>query len=145
MTAPLLPWIPPAIRALLLADNTFNQACGGRFSTRAPADATLPYATVQVSGSFPRDASAGVWSPLIQVDGWCAPNAQIDGDPEEIVWGIAVAAAAVLSRARNIAYQNVHYSARVTDGPLSDEDITRGSANPLYRALIRAELNIHAR
>lgn len=145
MTAPTLPWIPPAIRGLLLADTAFSAACGGRCSTRAPADVTRPYATIQVPGGFPRDASAGMWTPLVQVDGWCAPGAAIVGDPEEVVWRIAAAAAAALSRARNVAYQNIHFTARVTDGPLPDEDITRGAANPLYRALIRAELVIHAR
>ncbi len=143
--APVLPWMHPAIRTLLLADTGFATACGGRCSTRAPSDVTRPYATIQFPGGFPADASAGVWTPLVQVDGWCAPGADIEGDPEEVVWRIAAAAAAVLSRARNRAYLNVHFSARVTDGPLSDEDVTRGAANPLYRCLVRAELNIHAR
>lgn len=143
MTAPVLPWIPPAIRTLLLADSGFSATCGGRCSTRAPSNVTAPYATIQTPGGFALDASAGAWTPLVQVDGWCPPGGATD--PEKAVWAIAATAAAVLSRARNIAYQNIHYTARVTDGPLTDEDVTRGAANPLYRALIRAELVIHAR
>lgn len=140
--APALPWPIPATRALLLADDRFATACGGRLSTRQPADVTQPYAT-QSATAIPRDVSAGVWSPLVQVDGWCAPGGPVD--PEEAAWDIAAAAAAVFARARNVEYQNFHFSARVTDGPLTDQDVTRGSGNPLYRALIRAELILHAR
>lgn len=143
--APTVPWIPPAVRALLLADPAFAAACYGRCSTRAPGDVTVPYATVQVPGGFPLDASAGVWSPLVQVDGWCAPPGPDGVDPEDAVWRIASAAGAVLSRVRNVAWLNMHFSARVVSGPLPDVDTTRGTANPLYRALVRAELTIHAR
>lgn len=142
MTAPVLPWIPPAARALLLADARFAASCGGRLSTRQPSDVTKSYATLSAT-VVPRDVSAGVWSPLVQVDGWCAPGGLVD--PEQAAWDIAAAAAAVFARARNVAYQNIHFSARVTDGPLTDQDVTRGSANPLYRALVRAELTLHAR
>lgn len=142
--APVLPWMHPAIRSLLLADPAFYQATGGRCSTRATGDVTQPYATIQFPGGFPTNASAGVWTPLVQIDGWCAPEATED-DPEAVVWRIASTAASVLARARNVAYQNVHFTARVTDGPLPDEDISRGAANPIYRCLVRAELNIHAR
>lgn len=140
--APVLPWIPPAIRTLLLADEDFTEACGGRLSTRSPADVSLPYATVQAT-ALPRDVSAGAWSPLVQLDGWCAPGGPVD--PERAAWDIAVSAARVFSRARNVAYLNIRYTARVTDGPLTDIDETRGSANPLHRAFIRAELIVHAR
>lgn len=139
---PVLPWIPPAVRALLLADATFNTACGGRCGTRA-GDATKPYALVRAT-AIPRDTSAGVWSPLVQVDGWCGAGAS-SLDPEEAAWQIAVSAARVLARARNVTWQNIRYSARVTDGPIPDIDTSRGSDNPMYRALIRAELTVHAR
>lgn len=145
MTAPappVLPWIPPAARSVLLADADFTDACGGRLSTRAPADVSQPFATVQAT-VLPVDVSAGAWLPMVQVDGWCPPGGTVD--PEQAVWRIAVAAALVFARARNVAYENVHYSARVTDGPLTDIDESRGKANPLYRAFIRAELTVHAR
>jgi hypothetical protein len=142
VTAPELPWIPPAARALLLADTAFAAACGSRCSTRAPSDVTQPYATLTAS-VVPVDVSAGVWLPLVQVDGWCAPGGP--QDPEQAAWRIAATAAAVFARARNVGYQNTRYSARVTDGPLTDVDETRGKANPIYRALIRAELVVHAR
>lgn len=139
--APTLPWIPPAARALLLADATFAAACGGRCSTRQPADATRPYATLQAT-VVPRDVSAGTWLPMVQVDGWCAPGGPVD--PERAAWDIAVAAATVFARARNVAYENIRYSARVTDGPLTAIDTSRGASTPLYRAFIRAEWRVHA-
>lgn len=142
MTAPILPWVPPAVRALLLGDSAFTAACGGRVSTRLPGDVSVPVATVQATAR-PLDVSAGAWSPLVQVDGWCAPGGPVDA--EDAAWRIAAAAAAVLSRARNVPYQNIHYSARVIDGPLTDIDESRGKGNPIHRALIRAELTVHAR
>jgi hypothetical protein len=89
------------------------------------------------------DVSAGVWLPMVQVDGWCAPGGTVD--PEEDAWRIASAAASVFARARNVSYQSIHYTGRVTDGPLTDIDTARGPAAPLYRAFIRAELRVHAR
>jgi hypothetical protein len=80
---------------------------------------------------------------MVQVDGWCAPGGP--ADPEQAAWRIAVRAASVLARVRNRAYSNIRFSARVTDGPLTDIDESRGKANPLYRAFIRAELIVHAR
>lgn len=145
MTAPappVLPWIPPAIRELLLSDLEFAAATGGRVSTRHPSDVTRPYATLQAT-AVPIDVSAGAWSPMVQVDGWCAPGGEVD--PEQAAWRIAVAAARVLSRARNVAWENIRYRARVTDGPLTDIDTARGASSPLYRAFIRAELLVHAR
>lgn len=145
MTAPappILPWIPPAVRALLLPDPEFAAACGGRCSTRLPADVSKPTATLQAT-AVPIDVSAGMWSPMVQVDGWCAPGGPVD--PEQAAWRIAVAAARVFARARNVPWQNIRWSARVTDGPMTDIDTARGESAPIYRAFIRAELKVHAR
>lgn len=142
MTAPVLPWFPPAVRALLMADARFAAACGGRCSTRPPTNKAEPYATIQAT-AVPINASAGAWSPLAQIDGWCPPGGA--RDPEEVAWDIAAAAAAVLSRARNVPWQNVHYRARVTDGPIADIDTSRGASAPLYRATVRAIFTVHAR
>lgn len=140
--APVLPWVQPAVRMLLLADSRFTQLVGNRVSSRLGANVTKPCATVQVTAN-PIDVSAGAWSPLAQLDGWCP--AEVLDDPEAVAWEIATCGAAVLSRARNQAWKNVHWSARIVDGPLTLIDESRGSNNVLYRAFIRAELIVHAR
>ena len=145
MTAPVLPYVPGAVRALLVASSDFTSVVpAGRITTRAPADVTTPYVLVRSAGNAaPIDAAAGAWSPLVQVEGW-AP-ASVAGDPEVVVWRIAAAAAAILARARNVTHDSMSWSARVTDGPLTDVDTSRGSSAPLYRAFVRAELTLHAR
>lgn len=141
MTAPVLPWMQPAVRAVLLESAAFTALVGTRVSSRL-GDVTQPCATIQLTAN-PLDVSAGAWSPLAQVDGWC-PGGWTGGDPEAVAWNIASAAAAALSRCRNRPWQNLHFSARVVDGPLTMIDETRGSNNVLYRAFIRAELTVHA-
>lgn len=142
MTESDLPWIPGAIRALLLADLDFTAACQGRAGTRLPADMTRPYAQIRIPAPG-GDMGGGGYRPLVQVDGWAAPG---DGeDPERVAWRIATRAARVLRYARNVAYESMHYSPRVIDGPLAAEDTSRGTGSPLYRALIRAEITIHNR
>jgi hypothetical protein len=136
-----LPWIPGAIRQLLLADATFSTSCAGRCGTRLPSDMTSPFAQLRISGGVSISGDGVAFSPLVQVDGWCAPGGA--EDPEIVSWRIASEAARVLGRARNITYQTMRYSARLIDGPLSDVDTSRGTSSPLYRALIRAELSVH--
>lgn len=140
--APVLPWIAPAIRALLLADAPFAAVTGGRVSTRL-GDVSAPCATVHLPPAIPIDASAGAWLPLVQVEGWCP--AGVAGDPEDIAWSIASTGAAALCRVRNHQYRNTYFSVRVTDGPITDVDESRGKNNVLHRAFIRAELTVHAR
>lgn len=141
MTESDLPWLPGAIRVLLLADLDFNSACQGRAGTRLPGDMTKPFAQIRVPGGL--DLGGGGYKPLVQVDGWAAPA---DGeDPEIVVWRIATRAARVLRTARNVQYQSMHYTPRVLDGPMATEDTSRGPDAPLYRALIRAEITIHNR
>jgi hypothetical protein len=142
MTAPALPWMHPAVRALLLADTAFSSLTGGRVSSRLGPSVTKPCATIQATAN-PIEASAGMWSPLVQVDGWC-PDGIAPADPEAVCWNIAAAAAAALSRARNRAWENLHFTARVVDGPQTLVDESRGTNNVLYRAFIRAELTVHA-
>lgn len=143
MTESDLPWIPAAIRALLLADPTFASLVPNRVGTRLPADMTTPFARVQVSGPG-GDLGGGGYKPLVQVEGWVAPGGT--EDPERTAWRIATRAARVLRTARNVAYESMHYSPRLIDGPFApDPDVTRGPSSPLYRALVRAELTIHNR
>lgn len=141
MTAPVLPWMQPAIRAVLLESAAFTSLVAARVSSRL-GNTAAPCATIQLTAN-PLEASAGAWSPLVQVDGWC-PAGWTGGDPEAVSWNIASAAASALSRLRNRQWQNVHFSARVVDGPLTLVDESRGTNNVLYRAFIRAELTVHA-
>ncbi len=143
MAAPAFPWVVPAVRELLLEDTSFAALCGGRVSTRLPA--LVPGPSVRLSATaIPINVPAGVWSPLVQVDAFVPPTS--DGsDPEEVAWKVVAMAAGLLSTVRNRPFENMHFSARITDGPLSDFDVSRGEGNPLYRGIIRAELIVHAR
>lgn len=143
MTAPDFPWVVPAVRELLLADAVFSTRCGGRISSRLPPE--IPGPTVRLSANaIPINVPAGVWSPLVQVDAFVPPTL-VTGDPEDVAWTLAARAASVLSTVRNRSFENMHFTARVTDGPIMDVDTARGEGNPLYRGIIRAELLVHAR
>jgi len=135
-----IPWIPPAIRALLLADADFAAECGGRISTRLPSTVTF-CAQIRVPGLNSLSGDGVAWSPLVQVDGWCATT--VPGvDPEQKAWNIAAHAARILGRARNVTWQNMTYSGRLVEGPIPDVDTSRGESTPLYRAIVRAELSV---
>ncbi len=140
MSSPM-PWVPGAVRQLLLADAGFNTACGGRLMTRLPNPVTF-CAQLRLAGNNSLSGDGVAYSPLIQVDGWCAPG-QSGMDPEVKAWEIAAHAARVLGRARNVTYQNMSYSGRLVEGPLPDVDTSRGESTPLYRAIVRAELAVH--
>jgi hypothetical protein len=106
----------------------------------APPDVTTPFVIIQVPGGFSLSGDGVAWSPLIQVDGYCAITYP---DARKQVWTLAAEAARILGRARNITFETMSYSARLVDGPLEDVDLSRGTANPLRRALIRAALAVH--
>lgn len=136
-----VPWIPGAIRQLLLADTAFAAACGGTVSTILHSTVTF-CAQIRTPGNNSLSGDGVAFSPLVQVDGWCAPG--IPGvDPERKAWAIAAEAARVLGRARNVIYENMSYSGRLIEGPIPDVDTSRGESTPLYRALVRAELAVH--
>lgn len=142
MTAPgPIPWIPGAVRQLLLADPAFVTACGNRLMTRLSSTVTF-CAQLRAPGLNSLSGDGVAWSPLVQVDGWCAPGIP-DTDPEVKAWEIAAHAARVLGRARNVTYQNMTYSGRLIEGPIPDVDTSRGESTPLYRAIVRAELAVH--
>lgn len=137
-----LPWMLGAVRQLLLADEPFATATGGRVSTRLPGTVTVPLVTLQIPAPLGAMGGGG-YKPIVQGDAWCAPTGAGEEDPELIVWHIAVRGARVLERARNVPYGSMHYSARLLDlGPLP-ADRSRGDASPVYRAMFRAELTIH--
>lgn len=135
-----LPWVPGAIRALLLTDPVFS-AIPGRVVFDSPPDVTTPYVVIQAPGGFSLSGDGVAWSPLIQVDSYCAITYP---DARKQVWHLVAEAARILGRARNISFETMSYSVqRIVDGPLEDVDISRGTANPLRRALIRATLAVH--
>jgi hypothetical protein len=137
----VIPWVPGAVRRQLLDDPTFFAECGGQVLTRLPSEITF-CAQLRIAGNNSLDGAGVAFSPLVQLDGWCAPG--LDGiDPEMKAWQIAAAGAAVLGRIRNAIYQTMSYSARVVEGPLPDVDTSRGESAPLYRAIVRAELAVH--
>lgn len=137
-----IPWVPGAIRQLLLADAAFMTECGNRLSSRLPSPVTY-CARVRLAGNNSLSGDGVAWSPLVQVEGWCAPEVAGVADPEVKAWDIAAKAAVVIGRARNITYQNMTYTARIVEGPLDNVDKTRGESTPLYWALVRAELSAH--
>lgn len=144
--APQLPYLPGLVRAVLLADSVFLNLCGGRCGVRAPSDVTRPYAKLDVMPGRPINPSAGAWSPLVQVGGWCAPGGE--DEPEVAAWDIAARAVGVLSRAANvpIATGGVVGAWSVVDtldGPTAQTDTSRGESNPVYGARVLFELALH--
>jgi hypothetical protein len=143
VTAPVLPHLAGAVRALLLADAPFTVLASGGVSTAAPLEVTKPYA-VMLCSVTPIDASAGAYRGTVALNG-CAARPVGAKQPLTVAWDIAARAAAVFARVRNTAYENVRYTARVTDGPIElPPDKSRGEATPVYGVQIRVELTLHA-
>ncbi|MGW5645063.1 hypothetical protein ACWEV3_40980 [Saccharopolyspora sp. NPDC003752] len=141
MTA-ALPWVPGAVRALLLADAEFSAACGGYCAPTSPTTITGPFAQLRLVGNFPLAGNVA-FRPLVQVDGW-APASMTTVDPTAAAWRVAAEAARVLAGAANVRWSSIDYSARVVDGPVEGvADTSRGTATALLRALVRAELTVH--
>ena len=92
MTAPVLPFIPAAVRALLISSADFTALVPAtRVATRVPASVAAPCAVVKAPPATPVEVAAGVWAPLVQVEGYCPPGGSVD--PEVVVWQIAATAA----------------------------------------------------
>lgn len=139
-----LPWIPDVIRERLLEDSTFTLLIGpSRVGFQQPPDVAAPFVVIQAPGNIPISGDGVAWSPLVQVDGYCMAS---DPLARKITWDLVSAAAYVLGRTRNVTYQTISYSARITDGPMEGApDKSRGDSSVLIRSLIRAELTVHAR
>lgn len=138
-----LPWIPAALRALLLADPDFDAASYGRVSTKAPSDVEVPFALARVMTNSLLPLGGGGYKVLVQVDGHCPSSGYGNEEAEKIVWRMADRAKRVFQQARNINYQTMYYRLRpVGLGPLP-QDVSRGESNPLERAAVRAEMTIH--
>ncbi|UKD55155.1 hypothetical protein L3Q65_46135 [Amycolatopsis sp. FU40] len=143
MTAPVLPHLAGLARALLLADPAFVALAPGGLASAAPADVTRPFA-VMLTSVTPINAAAGAYRADLAING-CA-SAAFDGkQPLTAAWDIAARAAALFATVRNGQYEQVRYSARVTDGPMEMPiDKSRGTATPVFGVQVRAELTLHA-
>jgi hypothetical protein len=143
VTAPVVPHLAGAVRAFLLGDASFAALVPGGLLTAAPTDVTKPFA-VMLTSATPLSADAGAWRGTIALNG-CATIPSGTTQPLTVAWDIAATAAALFARARNVVYQTIVYSARVTDGPMEMPlDKSRGDAAPVYGVQVRAELTIHA-
>ncbi|WP_409186492.1 hypothetical protein F9C11_20575 [Amycolatopsis sp. VS8301801F10] len=143
MTAPVLPHLAGLARALLLADSAFAALVPGGLASAAPADVTKPFA-VMLTSVTPINAAAGAYRGDLALNG-CASIRFAGKEPLTAAWDIAARAAAVFATVRNASYDQVRYSARVTDGPMEMPiDKTRGTAMPVFGVQVRAELTIHA-
>lgn len=139
----VLPWMPAAIRALLLSDSSFTVLIHpSRLVFKAPPTVTTPFVVIQVPNAAPSTGDGVGWKPMVQVDAYTPAS---EADAAETVWNLAATAARVLGRARNISYSGITYSGRHFDGPRPDVDTSRGTSSPLARATVRAELVLHAR
>jgi hypothetical protein len=141
-----LPWLPGAVRELLLADGPFAAACpSARLATSAaPGTVTTPFALMRVVVGSLRPLGGGGYLVDVQLDAFC-PKAGYDGEEaDRIVWRIAHRATRALIQAKNVPYQTMHWSTRRIPfaGPL-DPDKSRGDDATLNRAAARAELAIH--
>ncbi|MFD8496340.1 hypothetical protein [Amycolatopsis sp. NPDC059657] len=141
-----LPNLAEPIRELLLADGPFAALTQSRLGTRAPEDVTTPYAVLRCAASPLSSSSRSVgWRGTVQLHG-CATGWVNSKAPETVSWDICAAAARVLDRSGQQIWGDVTYTPRLTDGPLPmDPDRSRGEANVVHWALIRAELIIHLR
>lgn len=139
-----LPPIRRVVRDFLVADTTFVTGLPpARLVFKAPADVTTPFALIRVPLNSAISGDDVAWSPIVQIDGLCAEST---ADADDVAWAIVANALSVLAKARNVAYQNIRYSARLIDGPMSlPADVSRGASNPLARVVGRVELTIHNR
>jgi hypothetical protein len=134
-------------RHYLLSTGTFTAALAAagigpeRVVFEQPADVTNPFVVLRDATTIPIDRDGIAWAPLQQVEALWPTT---DPTAKKGSWDLAYAAAVTLGRARNAAYEGCSFSGRVTDGPLSLDDTTRGKATVLRRTLIRVELRVHA-
>ena len=78
-----LPWVPGMVIDRLSADTKFMVDCGNRLFSRSPDNVSDPYVTVQSTRPLSVDGGGVAFSPLVQLDAYCAPATGIE-DPT--VW-----------------------------------------------------------
>lgn len=139
-----LPWIPGAVRAVLLEDSAFATACFNRVSTsKAPGDVTKPFSMARLVVNSVQPLGGGGYTAWVQVDGYCPDVGYGGEEADPVVWRIVTRAQRVLERTRNRPHQTMHFSCHPRGlGPL-DPDTTRGESTPLARAALQVQITIH--
>ena len=142
MSAPALPYVAGAVVEHLRDMAPLLAVPADRIATRPPVDVTDLHLVVQLAGNYPLTVWGGVYRPLVQVE--ARALAVDDDDAEHAVMVTAGRVAAMLAGAINRPWSTVDWSTdRVIDGPtLAPVDYSR--PQPLHRALVRAELTVHA-
>lgn len=141
-----LPWVPGAVRQVLLADVPFATACpASRLATgKAPSSVTAPFGLVRVVVGSLRPLGGGGYHVDVQLDAFCPEEGHDGTEADPLVWLIALRGKRALEQAKNVPYQTMHWSVQRIPfaGPL-DPDKSRGESAVLNRAAVRAELAIH--
>lgn len=135
----LVPWISGALIQTLADDVDFTAACGGRVSSRARADVSQPYATVQAITNPAISDTRAAWRPLLQLVGWCPPNGAGEEDPAVVAWRMASNGIRAVLRAPMWNFDGWHGKYDVILGPIEDVDTTRGLDSPVYGARVHIE------
>lgn len=136
----LMPWISGALIQTLKGDADYMLACGGRISSRARADVSQPYSTVQAITNPPIRPDRAAWRPLLQFVGWCPPGAAGGEDPAVVAWRMAANGIRAILRVDGLwSYDGWHGRFDVVLGPIEDVDITRGPDAPVYGARVHVE------
>lgn len=137
-----LPWLPGVVRAFLMGQSNFTSLIpANRVVFKSPSDVTSTFFRIQVPSPGTMSGDGVAYRPLVQCDAFC-PATTVDA--EKIVWDLAATVAWALGRARNVINGTVSFSGRHIDGPIPDTDTSRGTGSPLARAIVRAELTLHA-
>lgn len=138
-----LPSMRRVVRDFLLSQSAFaSLITAERVVFKAPPDVTTKFVVVQIPGNTAISGDNVAWSPLVQVDGYCPDS---DAESADVAWDLAAAAAEAFREARNVTIGTISYRARVLDLLPAAPDVSRGTSNPLARALMRAELTVHNR
>lgn len=143
-----MPYVPGAIRQLLLADETFQALLhGGKVTCReVPDPLTKPHVTVKAVGNQGSDPM--LRRLIVQITPWI-PSRDVSGiqeDPDVTAWKLASHAGQLLGRAKNIIIDDAHaYSTNWLEGPVQLEDKTRGADRLIYYAPIRVAAHVRRR
>ncbi len=145
MTSPI-PFAPGAVREFLLAQAQYT-ALGVQSTSTRDLPSVITGVCVQIRSVRTDGEDPFLRRPRIQIDAW-APKIEILGgstDPEEAAWDVAAMAGQLIGRARNVSWRGAAWSGSWFEGPLTGPpDSSRGADMPLYRAISRCDLKMHA-
>lgn len=141
-----LPFAPAAARDYLLSKSEYT-ALGIQSTTTRDLPREITGVCVLIRAIRADGTDPFLRKPRLQLD-ILAPKLEILGgttDPEELAWDAAAMAGQLLGRARNVVFREAAWTGKWIEGPLSGgTDISRGEDNPLYRAIIRIDMKMHA-